>query len=82
MFWSGFNFRNLKRATDSSFVYSIQLSTYLFKRVTCKFVCTPSHYRVYVSACTYYLLSRFIFCQILFNVVCKVFSYVQIKVNA
>ena len=82
MFWSGFNFRNLKRATDSSFVYSIQLSTDLFKHVTCKLVCTPSHYRVYVSACTYYLLSRFIFCQILFNVVCKVFSYVQIKANA
>ena len=46
MFWSGFNFQNLKHATGSIFVYSIQLSTYLFKRVTCKFVCTPSHYRV------------------------------------
>ena len=45
-------FRNLKRATGSIFVQSIQLSTYSFKRETCKY--TPSRYRVYVSARTYY----------------------------
>ena len=48
-------FRNLKRARGSIFVYSIQLSTYLLKRETCKFAYTLSHYRVYVSARTYYL---------------------------
>ena len=37
------------------FFLSIQLSTYLFNREACKFVYTPSHYRVYVSARTYYL---------------------------
>ena len=40
---------------------------------------TPSHYRVYVSASKYHLKSRFIFRQILFNVVCKAFSRVQLK---
>ena len=38
-------FRNLKRATRSVLVHSIQLSTYLFQRETCNFVYTPSHYR-------------------------------------
>ena len=81
-FWKHIKFRNLKPATRDIFVYSIQLSTYLFKRETCKFVYIQSHYRVYVSAHTYYLYSRFIFRQILFNVVCKAFSRVQIKVGA
>ena len=74
-------FQNLKCATGRIFVYSIQLSTYLFKHETCTFVYKLSHYHVYVSARTYYLRSIFIFCQILFNVVCKAFSPVQIKVN-
>ena len=72
-------FRNLKRAARSVLVHSIQLFTHLFKRQTCNFVYTPSHYRVYVSTRTYYLSSRFIFRQILFNVVCKALSRVQIR---
>ena len=36
--------------TEGILVHSIQL-----KRETCKFVTTPSHYRVCVSARTYYL---------------------------
>ena len=48
-------FQNLKRATGSIFVYSIQLSTYLFKSQTCKVVYTPSHNHVYVFARIYYL---------------------------
>ena len=47
----------MKRATGSIFVYSIQLSTYLFKLETCKVVYTPSHNHVYVFARTYYLES-------------------------
>ena len=69
-------FRNLKRTTEGILVHSIQL-----KRETCKFVTTPSHYRVCVSARTYYLKSRFILRQILFSVVCKAFSLVQIEVS-
>ena len=48
-------FRNLKRGRGSIFVYSIQLSWYLLKRETSKFVYSLSHYRVYVCARTYYL---------------------------
>ena len=66
---------------EEDFCYSIQLSTYLFKREPCKFVYTPSHYRVYVSARTYYLKSRLIFRQILLNIVCKAFSH-AFKVKA
>ena len=48
-------FQNLNRATGSIFAYSIQLSTYFFKRETCKVVYTPSLNRVYVFARIYYL---------------------------
>ena len=78
--WTSIKFLNLKHATESIFVYSIQLSMYLFKHETCKFVYTPSYYHFYISAHTYNLKSGFIFCQIVFNVVCKAFSCVQIKV--
>ena len=47
-----------------------------------KFVYTPSHICVYVSARTYYLHSRYIFRQILFDVVCEAFLCVQIEVGA
>ena len=48
--WTSIKFLNLKHATESIFVYSIQLSMYLFKHETCKFVYTPSYYHFYISA--------------------------------
>ena len=47
------NFEILKGTTESIFVHSIQLSTYLFKCEHAS-LCTTSHSRLYISARTYY----------------------------
>ena len=54
----------MKRATGSIFVFNIFVQAWNVQ------VCVHTIYRVDVSASTYHLKSRFIFHQILFNVVC------------